>query len=136
MLPKAPKRPQIELVTVETGCAILARRVVQYFDRPNIVIDMSSDARLLFTGLQACFNAQAAVQRTGPTTSKAARQGTDPWAVALLAGANVVFEIALGTHEDTAAYARRELRTKYLRSHSNPMSILRPQSQAQSHRAL
>ncbi|CAE7383714.1 unnamed protein product, partial [Symbiodinium sp. CCMP2456] len=106
----------------------LAVRVLAYFEKPNSVIEMSPDARAVFTGLQSCFNCQAALLRS-EATSEAAREGTGPWFLATLSASNLIFEIGLGILENTEAFRNRQLQLQ-------PRHVLRAYDQVAMARAL
>ena len=108
--PRAELRLTNRDIPVPEGADVqsLAVRVLAYFEKPNSVIEMSPEARAVFTGLQSCFNCQAALLRS-EATSEAAREGTGLWFVAILAAANLIFEIGLGKLENTEAFRNRQL---------------------------
>ena len=74
----------------------MTHKVISYFEKPHRVIQMSEEARSLFTAFQAGWNVQAAVGRCEAQTNAAGRLGTAAWQLAVLACANLVFEIAAG----------------------------------------
>ena len=74
----------------------LARRVVSFFETANSRIDMSAEARAVFTGLQACCNTRGALLRNGADDNgSAARAGCAPWHIAMLAAANLIWELSI-----------------------------------------
>ena len=128
--PRAELRLTNRDIPVPEGADVqsLAVRVLAYFEKPNSVIEMSPEARAVFTGLQSCFNCQAALLRS-EATSEAAREGTGPWFVAILAAANLIFEIGLGKLENTEAFRNRQLQLQ-------PRHVLRAYDQVAMARAL
>lgn len=74
----------------------LAERVVVVFEEPHRRITMSKEARGVFAGLQACANTSAALLRNEQEDHLAARNGTMPWHVGMLAASNLIWEIACG----------------------------------------
>ncbi|CAJ1348212.1 unnamed protein product [Effrenium voratum] len=57
---------------------------------------MSAEARAVFTGLQACCNTRGALLRNGADDNgSAARAGCAPWHIAMLAAANLIWELSI-----------------------------------------
>ena len=74
----------------------LAERVTAVFEEPHRRITMSKEGRGVFAGVQACANTSAALLRNEQEDHLAARKGTMPWHVGMLAAANLIWEIACG----------------------------------------
>ena len=93
------------------GCDVhsLAHRVVEFFELPHQELVMSAEAKSIFTGLQACYNARGATLR-GSSSAAASREGTGPWQVAMLAAASAVWEIACGEKFDLVVEKHHVLR--------------------------
>lgn len=82
------------IVSPDLRC--MARRVLNYFSEANMTLQFSSAAKALFLGFCTCFSAKSAMLRDGGEDASAPRAATGAWHLAVLSGANLVFEISVG----------------------------------------
>ena len=73
---------------------LMTRRVLDCFEESHKVVELSREAKELFTGYEASFNVQAALTREGAEAD--GRLGTAAWHLVMLAASNYIFEIACG----------------------------------------
>jgi hypothetical protein len=87
----------------------MTKKVLQYFDKANTTIPFSETARLTFKGLSVCFNAKCATARNNGEEVLAARLGTAPWHLAMLATGLFLLELAVGEYDVSPKMADRSL---------------------------
>lgn len=92
--------------------ATMAKKVLEYFAEHHTEIGWSGAARLAYQGLCTVYNANCAVARDSGSVTEAARLGAGPWHLAMLAGALVVFEIAVGVYDGTEQKAARTVKVE------------------------
>ncbi|CAJ1333125.1 unnamed protein product [Effrenium voratum] len=92
--------------------ATLAKRVINCFEQPNRVLEMTPDAQAVFSGFQASFNVQQSLQRSRDNAA-AGRLGTAPWHLAVLSASKLVWDVAMGeisTSDDLRVQTQHVLR--------------------------
>lgn len=93
----------------------IARKVLEYFSSKNQTIPLEEDARALFKGFSACFEAQVAVARANGNMAVAAQCGTGPWHTLMLSGCLLCFEIGIGHYDNsTDPVVQEQFRTRTL----------------------
>eukprot|EP00435_Cladocopium_sp_Y103_P009541 s3136_g2.t1 len=74
----------------------MARRVLCYFATPNMTVEFTPAAKNLFLAFSTCFTAKAGMLRDAGEDACAPRAATGAWHLAILAAANMIFELAIG----------------------------------------
>ena len=91
------------------GPASMARRVINYFSQPHMLIRWTEEAGLAFKGLSTVLNVNCACARDAGDVSKAARLGIGPWLLSMLAPSLLILELAVGEFDGTENLQERKL---------------------------